>query len=68
MSKQQNRDNGEMTEQEAQEMEQEMQKLADKWRKKLSDPQTKAQVENGSLIVNPLVIDLLNAFPPKSEK
>ena len=56
------------TEQEAQELEQQMRALASQWRKRLADPQVAAQVKAGTLAVSPLVHQLLAAFPQAQEK
>jgi hypothetical protein len=51
---------------EAAKLENQLQKLADQWRAKIADPLVKEQIEKGTLELNPLLIQLLKAFPPVS--
>jgi hypothetical protein len=48
---------------EAEELEKKLAALAVKWRKRLADPALKAQVEAGTVVVDPLVLELLKLFP-----
>lgn len=40
--------------------------LAAEWRTRLADPATAALVGAGKLAVSPLVLELIELFPPKS--
>jgi hypothetical protein len=56
----------EVTQEEADEMLASFQRQADEWRKRLADPQVRAQIKAGTLVVSPLIHELLTAFPPAS--
>jgi hypothetical protein len=56
------------SEEEARELENHLRKLADQWREKLADPQVQAQIKAGTMVVSPLVEQLLSAFPPAQRK
>lgn len=58
----------EANDQEAQELESKLQKLAERWRKRLEDPVLQAQIKAGKMQLNPLVDQLLDAFPPASKR
>lgn len=54
--------------QEADDLHNRLQKLADEWRKRLSNPVLKNMVESGQMQISPLIKKLLAAFPPASTK
>ena len=58
-------DQDQAIEQEAQELHSQMQALADQWRKKLAEPAMQQQIRARTVVVSPLVQQLLTAFPPK---
>lgn len=61
-------DSDQVSQEEADELTNHLQKLADQWRERLENPQVKAQIAAGVLQVSPLVRELLDAFPPRKKK
>ena len=68
VSSRQSRNNPMNEEQEADETLKGLQKQADEWRTRLSNPELQAQIKAGMLRISPLVRDLLRAFPPLAPK
>lgn len=54
-------------EQELDEVEENLQRLADKWRARLQELGVQEQVKAGRLRLSPLVVELLEAFPPREQ-
>jgi len=52
-----------VTEEEGQEMQDQLEQLAEEWRERLKDPTIRQQVQEGTLVVSPLVRSLLKTFP-----
>jgi hypothetical protein len=58
----------EMSEEEAQAARAHWQRVADEWRERLEHPALRAMIQSGQAVVNPLVEELLRAFPPRPEE
>src|SRR5688572_10942486 len=55
----------EPTPEEADQLAAALQQQADQWRARLADPQVQEQVKRKAMSVNPLVLELMQAFPPQ---
>lgn len=58
----------EVSQEEANQLEAHLRKMAEMWHKRLEDPTVKAQIEAGTLALSPLVRQLLDAYPRTKEK